>query len=580
VDAQTFPSTRDWQRLQQRQPQHGTISSTSNSEMWPGQHALWQFNAYCTILLYGTMVQESVQRFTALSAALVAARSTAVRRRHGHLEPDHVHDDTAIPYLLSQLSGGSVVMGITPVTVPKANHGSIHQSDTVFGPCVVTVVRVAATSNEDVYRLLHFGLQSLPLTTPCYQNRLSATQSARPPPPPPPPPVALMRQDTTTLTKQHAPRGSASARPTLAAAIAPVPAPLEPPHVARSSSDTLVANCSESHVPLIHHTTTRRQGPFSSSSWAAFLLADSALPTGSFAHSLGLEVTHQLGLLVRRASRDDSWNDVDVAVFVQTAVQSTLQLAVPFIVVSSRQTRQLVSTLDQGVDWNRVGPLAAPSPADQSTLANAALDSFCSSWLELDAHAHAMLVSNGPACRASLDQGTNLLRWAIHVLNRTSQYLSGGDHAEVNAASTNTLASLRAPLILSSIQAALDTSGGHGGHVATVFGLVSCLLDLSDDDAAELFGYCVTRDAVSSAVRLNVLGPLAGQALLYHSSMQSVTRCAIDAALAAMAAELRNNTQYSATSAAVAVGAATGCAPILDVIHPCHDILATRLFRS
>jgi urease accessory protein UreF/urease accessory protein UreH len=570
VDAQTFPSTRDWQRQVQQQ---------ETSDTWPAQqqpHPLWQFNAYCTILLYGTLVQESVQRFTALSEALAAARSTAVwQRRTRHLDgrPDHIdNDDIAISHLQSQLSGGPVVMGITPVTLSETNPRAPP------GATGFTVVRVAATSNEDVYRLLHHALQPLPLATPCYQSRLSATQSA--------PYTSSRHTDAMVTPTENAPCGGNGGGSGLTRPMAASPALLKRHSPGGSKTRMVDGDTELPRVSLID--PTQRKGPSFSSSWAAFLLADSALPTGSFAHSLGLEVTHQLGLLVRpldaRNDQQHSWNDVDVAVFVQTAVQSALQLAVPFIIVSSRQTRELVLAL-QDIDSIRTEPPASSQtnpPTDQATPAKAALDSYCLSWLELDAHAHAMLVSNGPACRASLDQGTNLLRWAIHVLNQTAQprHLNGGDHV-ANSASTNTLVPLRAPQILSSIQAALGTRGGHtGGHVATVFGLVSCLLDLSDDDAAELFGYCIARDAVSSAVRLNVLGPLAGQALLYHASMQSATRCAIDTARAAMARELHKSTQCIASPAAVAVGAATGCAPILDVIHPCHDILATRLFRS
>jgi hypothetical protein len=123
---------------QQQNQQHATTDTATGKDVWPGQqHPLWQFNAYCSILLYGTLVQESVQRFTALSEALASARSTAVRRR-SHLDGltnNHVHDDTDISFLQSQVSGGPVVMGITPVAVPEINPGFTNKSDSCTTAC-------------------------------------------------------------------------------------------------------------------------------------------------------------------------------------------------------------------------------------------------------------------------------------------------------------------------------------------------------------------------------------------------------------------------------------------------------------
>ena len=78
-------------------------------------------------------------------------------------------------------------------------------------------------------------------------------------------------------------------------------------------------------------------------------------------------------------------------------------------------------------------------------------------------------------------------------------------------------------------------------------------------------------DAVSAAVRLNLLGPAAGQVTLQWAQasaevgMQRVARAMSD-------------TDDDPVTAAKA--AAAGCAPVLEAVHPCHDLLATRLFRT
>ena len=57
--------------------------------------------------------------------------------------------------------------------------------------------------------------------------------------------------------------------------------------------------------------------------WAAHVLTDSSLPTGGFAHSVGLEAAAQLRLVQTEA---------DIRAFCEATVQSTLQLVTPTLV--------------------------------------------------------------------------------------------------------------------------------------------------------------------------------------------------------------------------------------------------------
>eukprot|EP00439_Symbiodinium_sp_Y106_P066506 s965_g10.t2 len=90
-------------------------------------------------------------------------------------------------------------------------------------------------------------------------------------------------------------------------------------------------------------------------------------------------------------------------------------------------------------------------------------------WSELDADLHAHL-AGGLACRASLLQGAGLSR-----IGRRWCDLSGLPR---------------------------------NGHFASFFGLLCARLDLPQEVTVQGFLYCSVRDAVSAAVRLNLVGPL------------------------------------------------------------------------
>lgn len=108
----------------------------------------------------------------------------------------------------------------------------------------------------------------------------------------------------------------------------------------------------------------------------ALLLTDSALPTGGFAYSSGLEAASQLELV----STGDSLES-----FISSTVLSSWHQNAPLIVKSFRYWRQ---QQNDAVEWYR-----------------------------LQRWAHSHIVANELSCQASLDQGRNLLRLFTHNRN-------------------------------------------------------------------------------------------------------------------------------------------------------------------
>jgi urease accessory protein len=276
--------------------------------------------------------------------------------------------------------------------------------------------------------------------------------------------------------------------------------------------------------------TTASSNDDDASYWAAYTLADSALPVGSFAHSTGLEAASQLGML---RGKDD------LSTFVRTATRSTMQLTSPLIQASHRLVRQ-------GVVHN----------ADSKA------------WLEIDHYANALLVSNAPAWRASLDQGRSLLRVANKWLESESSPTSSNDDDDDG----NDQPSLTEQ-VLQKLQQEMDVSDTVG-HLGPTFGVVAALLDLSEDQACRLMGFCVARDIVSASVRLNLTGPMAGVKLLRQAQ-----RAAEEGIVASQQRQQQQGSNGNDERNS-SLKAAAGCSPVLDAIQPVHDLLAVRLFRT
>jgi urease accessory protein len=408
------------------------IRQTNESDLDP--LGVYNFHAFASLILYGKET-EAIQRKCEILQDGLAAESTRIRERSetAHVDPKQLR------------LAGQVCMGLSRVELPDKEYDA-------------HVVRLAATTNEDLYRVFHhcllpvgesFGMEF-------YKDRIRAKESE----------IPAMHANAST--------NGASSRPSKYPSREDPTSPLWSAGMANEGGNAF---------------------------WSAYMLADSCMPTGSFAHSSGLEAAAQLGIVK---------NEDELKTFIQATTRSTMQVMTPFLIAGHR--------------------LALETVSDHEATAE--------KWKELDKQMQAILASNAPACAASADQGKSLLRVAKQWLGEESA------------------GNLRA------------LSFDQCSHVAPILGAVSAMLGLDESQVCHMFGYCVARDIVSAAVRLSMVGPLASVRLLHQ--VQGAAENGYNASLLAME-------EHSEEGPLVA---AAGSAPIVEAIHPCHDILKLRLFRS
>ncbi|KAJ0079926.1 hypothetical protein Patl1_22906 [Pistacia atlantica] len=103
-------------------------------------------------------------------------------------------------------------------------------------------------------------------------------------------------------------------------------------------------------------------------------------------------------------------------------------------------------------------------------------------------------------------------------------------------------------------------SGTFTFHHAPVFGIICGLLGLQSEISQKAYMFVTTRDAISAATRLNLVGPL-GAAVLQHQ---------IGFVAEAMLKKWKDRP----------VEEACQTAPLLDTVQGCHGYLFSRLFSS
>lgn len=195
------------------------------------------------------------------------------------------------------------------------------------------------------------------------------------------------------------------------------------------------------------------------------LLADSALPLGSFAFSSGLEsyLAHH-----PRSSSEKSPQSL-FHTFLELSLQSLASTALPYVLAAYRDPSRL-EELDNDFD--------ASTPC---TVAR----------------------------RASVAQGKALLG----VWERSFRPHFRNEHAAAIKALESFTTSLR------------SSNAGNAypinGHLAPLWGVITLILELPRNDAAYLFLFSHARTVISAAVRASVLGPYQAQSVLASQDLRT-----------------------------------------------------------
>jgi urease accessory protein len=229
-----------------------------------------------------------------------------------------------------------------------------------------------------------------------------------------------------------------------------------------------------------------------SDDWLIWQLTDSAFPTGGFAHSGGLEIAVQSGV-VRTPD--------DLIEFITLQLSACARATAPFFFSAHR---------------------AAPDVPGV-----AEIDSACDVFL-----------TNHVANRASRAQGRALITSASRIFP-----------SDPLTALHDTLRRIRSP-----------------AHFGPMLGAVAALLRIEVSRGCRLLMFLTARTAVSSAVRLGIIGPMEGQTIQRHIR-PTAWRWAREA-------------QRQAEAEPEPAEAATQVSPILELLQSSHDRLYSRLFQS
>jgi urease accessory protein len=284
---------------------------------------------------------------------------------------------------------------------------------------------------------------------------------------------------------------------------------------ARHRLAALLARKSEDRTTVTQHATLYTEP--APSKHTLLLLADSALPLGSFAFSSGLEsylAHHKHG--------------APLPPFLGLAIDSLASTALPYVLAAYRDPTTLLD-LDNDFDASTLCTVARRASVAQGR-------ALLSVW-ERSFKAYSIASSNGSAMSPS-DGSSNLAK----------------DPKKVAMTS----------LLNFSEEMRMIPSGTFqvNGHIGPLWGAVSCSQGISLVDTAYVFLLNHAKAVVSAAVRASVLGPYAAQGLLASGWLRGVISDA-----------LRVNWDKQAEEAGQ-------CAPVLDIWVGRHELLYSRIFNS
>ncbi|KAJ3408718.1 hypothetical protein HDV05_004776 [Chytridiales sp. JEL 0842] len=294
-----------------------------------------------------------------------------------------------------------------------------------------------------------------------------------------------------------------------------------------------------------------------SGEWRIMMLTDSALPTGGFVASFGLEA----------------------AVYSRQA---------NYAADEDLSTRPK-STADLETD-----------ESDKILRDPTSLMSFFAASLHTQACTCIPYVSQTWQCLKDLYFSPENVLKALRALDNSFDAMIGGNHVARRASRAQGVAFLTLidksfldsthPLheVVSSFKK--DIRGSRSaGHVPITFAIACKCLGLSLDRTMELFVFQHARSLVSAAVRLNIIGPYKGQKILL--SLQRESNDALAATLSRTTPRDDQDSFWDSWDdefgkdpvlmyARQAAEEACATAPKIDIIQGLHDRLYSRLFNS
>jgi urease accessory protein len=223
--------------------------------------------------------------------------------------------------------------------------------------------------------------------------------------------------------------------------------------------------------------------------WLLWQLADSAFPTGGFAHSGGLEAAWQLGEIRGRA---------DLLAFIEAGLQQVGHASLPIVMAAFDEPENLPE-----------------------------FDQLCEAF-----------TSNHVANRASRAQGRAFLSAVERVFNPNAEMQSGGkgDPPVPSGDSPPDTGHWTVPPI--GMAAATPKRVFNpvlcSAHFAPVFGATLRRLKVPRETTARMFFFHYLRGVLAAAVRLNIVGPMEAQKLQRKLSptaeaiMQACDRLTLD----------------------------------------------------
>ncbi|TLD30131.1 hypothetical protein E2P81_ATG06784 [Venturia nashicola] len=250
------------------------------------------------------------------------------------------------------------------------------------------------------------------------------------------------------------------------------------------------------------------------------LLADSALPLGSFAFSSGLEsyLAHSKGSAARSRERPIPSQYALLQTFLDLSLKSLAGTALPYVLAAYRNPAQL-EELDNNFDASTSCTVARRASVAQGR-------ALLSVW-------DRSYKSHYPA-QTLADQGESVAGAAIIMLYHFSGLLraSSSEPYPPNA------------------------------HLAPLWGVITQILSIPLHSAAYLFLFSHARTVISAAVRASVLGPYQAQALLASTELRDK--------IEALVVQYWNRITEESGQAV----------PAMDLWVGRHEMLYSRIFNS